>query len=121
MARSTGAEFKKAVLPVFEELYDRVASGKECTRVLSACGAPNYQEQLAKELAEMGNSEMWRAGAASRALRPKNRPGPLLRGPRASPAALENDESIRRDGHHPRGKVDCPEREDWGRTAYCRL
>jgi ketol-acid reductoisomerase len=63
--------FKQAVLPVFHWLYDRVASGKETARVLESTGAPNYQEQLQKELAELGNSELWRAGKATRALRPK--------------------------------------------------
>lgn len=64
-------KFKKAVLPVFKELYKRVKSGKECARVLSACGKPNYQKQLQKELDEIGKSEMWRAGKAVRELRPK--------------------------------------------------
>lgn len=64
-------KFKKAVLPVFKELYDRVKTGKECTRVLSACGKADYQQQLSKELAEIGNSEMWTTGKAVRALRPK--------------------------------------------------
>jgi ketol-acid reductoisomerase len=64
-------KFKKAVLPVFKELYHRVATGKECARVLSACGKPNYQAQLAKELNAMGNSEMWEVGKAVRALRPR--------------------------------------------------
>jgi ketol-acid reductoisomerase len=63
--------FKAAVLPLFHWLYDRVASGKETARVLEACGKANYQEELGRELAEMGNSEMWRAGKATRALRPK--------------------------------------------------
>jgi len=63
--------FKKAVLPVFRELYQRVKSGEECARVLSACGKANYQEQLTKELDAIGNSEMWQAGKAVRALRPK--------------------------------------------------
>jgi ketol-acid reductoisomerase len=63
--------FKSAVLPVFHWLYDRVASGKETARVLESTGGPNYQELLGKELAEMGNSEMWRAGKATRGLRPK--------------------------------------------------
>ena len=63
--------FKAAVLPVFEQLYDRVASGQETARVLDACGAPDYQEQLGKELTALGNSEMWLAGKATRALRPK--------------------------------------------------
>jgi len=63
--------FKKAVLPVFKDLYQRVKTGKECARVLSACGKPDYQRQLTKELNVLGNSEMWRAGKAVRALRPK--------------------------------------------------
>jgi len=63
--------FRKAVLPVFKELYQRVKTGKECTRVLKACGAPNYQAQLQKELRAIRDSEMWQAGAAVRALRPK--------------------------------------------------
>lgn len=64
-------KFRKATLPVFKELYNRVKNGKECARVLSACGARNYKAQLAKELGEIHNSEMWRAGAACRSLRPK--------------------------------------------------
>jgi ketol-acid reductoisomerase len=64
-------KFKKAVLPVFKDLYNRVKTGKECTRVLTACGAPNYQVQLQKELSEIRDSEMWRAGKAVRELRPK--------------------------------------------------
>jgi ketol-acid reductoisomerase len=64
-------KFKAAVLPVFNDLYKRVATGKECARVLSACGAPNYQDALGKELHALGNSEMWLAGKATRALRPK--------------------------------------------------
>lgn len=63
--------FKQAVMPVFELLYDRVSSGKECKRVLESTGGPNYQQELGKELAELGNSEIWRAGKATRALRPK--------------------------------------------------
>jgi ketol-acid reductoisomerase len=64
-------KFKKAVLPVFKDLYQRVKAGKETARVLSACGAPNYQEGLSKELNAMGSSEMWEAGKAVRSLRPK--------------------------------------------------
>ena len=64
-------KFKKAVLPLFKELYRRVKTGKETARVLSACGKPNYQVALTKELNAMGNSEMWRVGKAVRTLRPK--------------------------------------------------
>jgi ketol-acid reductoisomerase len=63
--------FKKAVLPVFKELYKRVTTGVETRRVIQSCGKPNYQQQLTKELAQMGDSEMWQAGRAVRALRPK--------------------------------------------------
>lgn len=63
--------FKEATLPVFKELYERVKSGKETQRVMEACGAADYQERLADELREMGNSEMWQAGKATRGLRPK--------------------------------------------------
>ena len=49
---------------------------------------PDYQKQLAKELGEIRDSEMWRAGAAVRALRPAEKAhGDRARAPRASPAA----------------------------------
>lgn len=63
-------KFKQAVLPVFEELYERVADGSETQRVLESCGAPDYQQGLAAELAEIRDSELWRAGKATRSLRP---------------------------------------------------
>jgi len=56
---------------VFKELYKRVADGTETRRVIRSTGRPDYKQLLGKELAVMGNSEMWRAGAATRALRPK--------------------------------------------------
>ena len=63
--------FKAATLPVFKELYQRVASGAETERVIEICGRPDYREILGKELAEIHDSEMWRAGKATRDLRPK--------------------------------------------------
>jgi ketol-acid reductoisomerase len=63
--------FKKAVLPVFNALYKSVRSGAEGQHVVKVCGAKGYGERVAKELAAIRNSEMWRAGAAVRALRPK--------------------------------------------------
>jgi ketol-acid reductoisomerase len=65
--------FRDAVAPVFEELYNRVKNGEETKRVLEANSTPDYMEKLKKELDEIKNSEMWRAGAAVRALRPENR------------------------------------------------
>ena len=63
--------FRKAVLPVFKELYKRVKSGAEAKRVIEVCGAAGYPKVVAKELAAIRDSEMWRAGAAVRDLRPK--------------------------------------------------
>ncbi|MBN1108725.1 MAG: ketol-acid reductoisomerase [Bacteroidales bacterium] len=65
--------FMEATLPVFTELYDRVRSGEECSRVLESTGSSNYKELLDAELAELGNSELWRTGAAVRKLRPENK------------------------------------------------
>jgi ketol-acid reductoisomerase len=65
--------FRDAVAPVFDELYDRVLSGKETQIVLEANSAPDYRDKLAKELDAMKNSEMWQAGAAVRSLRPERR------------------------------------------------
>jgi ketol-acid reductoisomerase len=64
-------KFKAAVMPVFKDLYARVASGAETKRVIENCGGPDYREVLGKELAEIHDSEMWRAGKATRDLRPK--------------------------------------------------
>ena len=66
-------KFKKAVMPVFKDLYESVASGAETKRVISACGKINYKDQLGKELAKMGDSEMWQAGKATRSLRPNEK------------------------------------------------
>ncbi|UCH23811.1 MAG: ketol-acid reductoisomerase [Deltaproteobacteria bacterium] len=66
-------KFRDAVVPVFDELYQKVISGKETQRVLEANSAADYREKLQKELDIMKNSEMWQAGAAVRSLRPENR------------------------------------------------
>ena len=65
--------FRDAVAPVFEELYARVTSGEETRRVLEANSAPDYREKLNRELKAIQDSEMWRAGATVRSLRPENR------------------------------------------------
>ena len=64
-------KFRKATLPLFKELYKRVKNGEETRRVIRVCGARNYQDRLARELAVIHNSEMWQAGAAARSLRPR--------------------------------------------------
>lgn len=65
--------FKDAVTPLFEELYKSVVSGKETRIVLEVNKAPDYRERLQKELDEIRLSEMWRAGASVRSLRPERR------------------------------------------------
>ncbi len=66
-------KFRDAVAPVFEDLYTRVRNGKETERVLQANSAADYKEKLTEELDAIKNSEMWKAGAEVRALRPENR------------------------------------------------
>ena len=65
--------FRDAVAPVFDTLYESVASGKETAIVLDVNSAPDYREKLQKELNTMKNSEMWQAGALVRSLRPERR------------------------------------------------
>jgi ketol-acid reductoisomerase len=65
-------KFRDAVAPVFEELYESVATGKEAQRSIDTNSQPDYREKLDAELAELRNSEMWQAGAQVRKLRPQN-------------------------------------------------
>jgi ketol-acid reductoisomerase len=66
-------KFRDAVVPVFDDLYESVISGKETAIVLEANSAPDYMVKLKVELDEIKNSEMWKAGTAVRKLRPENR------------------------------------------------
>ena len=62
--------FHDATKPVFERLYESVANGTEAQISIDANSKPGYREGLEKELKAMRESELWRAGAAVRALRP---------------------------------------------------
>lgn len=64
-------KFRDAVAPLFEQLYQSVASGHEARVVIEAGSAPDYRARLERELAELANEEIWRAGKAVRALRPE--------------------------------------------------
>jgi len=64
--------FETATKPLFEQLYRDVRTGVESKRVLDTCGAKDYRQKLETELDEWRDSEMWRAGAAVRSLRPEN-------------------------------------------------
>jgi ketol-acid reductoisomerase len=63
--------FRDASKPVFEELYQKVASGEETRRVLESNSRKDYREQLEKELRAVAGSEMWQAGTVVRSLRPE--------------------------------------------------
>jgi len=63
-------KFRDAAKPVFKELYESVASGKEAARVISEGSKSDYRQNLEKELTEIRESELWQAGAAVRKLRP---------------------------------------------------
>lgn len=65
-------KFKKAVEPVFEELYNSVKTGNEAQISIDANSKPDYREGLEKELSEIKNSEMWQTGKKVRELRPEN-------------------------------------------------
>lgn len=65
-------EFYRASKPVFERLYQSVENGSEARRTLDRCGMKNYRQELERELKQLSDSEMWRAGRTVRSLRPEN-------------------------------------------------
>ena len=65
-------KFRDASKPVFEELYESVATGKESQRSIDSNSQTDYREKLIQELADLQQSEMWQAGKAVRSLRPEN-------------------------------------------------
>jgi len=63
--------FRDGAKPLFDSLYELVVSGEETRIVLERSAEPDYRQKLAEELKAMGDSEMWRAGATVRSLRPE--------------------------------------------------
>lgn len=63
-------KFRDAVAPVFDALYDSVASGNEAKITIEANSRPDYKERLEEELRAIRESELWQAGSAVRKLRP---------------------------------------------------
>lgn len=66
-------KFRDATRPVFEELYDSVATGNEAQLSIDSNSKEDYRVKLEAELAELRESEMWRAGRTVRGLRPQNK------------------------------------------------
>jgi len=62
--------FRDAVKPLFDSLYELVATGEETRIVLEKSAEPDYAKKLKQELEAMGKSEMWRTGKTVRSLRP---------------------------------------------------
>jgi len=65
-------KFKNAIKPVMNELYDSVANGTETKRSLDYNSAADYRAKYEKEMEDVRNMEIWRAGKAVRSLRPEN-------------------------------------------------
>lgn len=64
--------FEATAKPLMEDLYESVRNGTETRRTLDTCGAADYRDRLEGELDEWRTSEMWKAGATVRSLRPEN-------------------------------------------------
>jgi|SRR6185437_4724687 len=62
--------FRDAVTPVFEQLYNKVATGEEAQRSIDTNSKPDYREKLEEELRTIRESEMWQTGKTVRSLRP---------------------------------------------------
>jgi ketol-acid reductoisomerase len=65
-------KFRDATLPVFNDLYDSVAAGKEAAKSIESNSKENYRAGLEEELSELRESELWQAGKTVRSLRPEN-------------------------------------------------
>ncbi len=65
-------KFRDVTLPVFTELYESVAAGKEAAKSIESNSKTDYRAKLEEELKELRESEMWQAGKTVRSLRPEN-------------------------------------------------
>lgn len=59
---------------MFEALYKSVKDGTETRKALEFNGRSTYREDLERELKEINDQEIWRAGKTVRALRPDSKP-----------------------------------------------
>jgi len=81
-------KFRDATLPVFTELYESVAAGKEAARSIASNSQPDYREKLEAELKELRESELWQSGKTVRGLRPENqKPAELKKESKAAATA----------------------------------
>src|SRR3546814_14639847 len=54
-------KFREATQPVFEELYNSVATGNEARITIEANSKPDYHQGLEEERRELRESETWQA------------------------------------------------------------
>ncbi|MFD2999350.1 ketol-acid reductoisomerase [Pontibacter toksunensis] len=66
-------KFREATLPVLNDLYDSVESGKEAERTIQRGSTPGYRKELEAELKELRESELWQTGATVRKLRSRSK------------------------------------------------
>ncbi len=64
--------FKKALKPVFEDLYASTKNGTETQRSLDFNSQSDYRAKLEEELETIRSMEIWRVGKEVRKLRPEN-------------------------------------------------
>ena len=79
-------KFRDVTLPVFNELYESVAAGKEAARSIESNSKKDYRENLEVELKELRESELWQAGKTVRSLRPENQ--------KPEPAGTSKDKKV---------------------------
>src|SRR4029079_18723214 len=65
-------KFRDATLPVFNDLDESFATGKESQRSIDSNSQVDYREKLEAELKELRESEMWQAGEKVQSLRQEN-------------------------------------------------
>jgi ketol-acid reductoisomerase len=81
-------KFRDATLPVFNDLYESVAAGKEAAKSIESNSKEDYREKLDLELKELRESELWQSGKTVRSLRPENQK-PVTAKPAAPKAGTE--------------------------------
>ncbi|RMJ23037.1 ketol-acid reductoisomerase [Aspergillus sp. HF37] len=64
--------FRDNLKPLFNELYNKVEAGEETKRALEYNSQPDYRQKYEKEMQDIRDLEIWRAGKAVRSLRPEN-------------------------------------------------
>jgi len=91
------SRFKDTLKPVFNDLYDSVKDGSETKRSLEFNGSPDYREKFEKEMNEIRELEIWRAGKAVRYVL-LNRPSKKVTNMFPDPCAQRTTRSTPRRG-----------------------